>query len=87
MPFLIPSTRNGALRNRTTDSKGLLPIPSRSPLLLAMLCGVTVYPGVHFAFFPSQVLADPVGGQFPFPPFLADGSLGNGKYRGYFPSG
>jgi hypothetical protein len=52
-----------------------------------MLCGVTVYPGVHFAFFPSQVLADPVGGQFPFPPFLADGSLGNGKYRGYFPSG
>jgi len=51
------------------------------------LCGVVVDPGVDFAFFPSQVLADPVGGQFPVPPFLADGALGNGQYRGYFAGG
>ena len=51
------------------------------------LCGVAVDPGVDFAFFPSQVLADPVGGQFPFPPFLADSTLGNGQYRGYFAGG
>jgi len=51
------------------------------------LCGVAVDPGVDFAFFPSQVLADPVGGQFPFSPFLADGALGNGQYRGYFAGG
>lgn len=49
--------------------------------------GVPVDPGMDFAFFPSQVLADPVGGQLPFPPFLADGALGDGQYRRYLAGG
>src|ERR1019366_1120549 len=40
-------------------------------------CGVPVNPSIDFAFFPSQVLADTVGGQFPVPPFLPDGALGH----------
>src|SRR5450755_1054588 len=40
-------------------------------------CGVPVDPSIDFAFFPSQVLADTVGGQFPVPPFLPDGALGH----------
>jgi hypothetical protein len=44
---------------------------------------VAVYPRVNLSFPPSQVLADPVGGQVPFAPSLADGTLGNPEERGY----
>jgi hypothetical protein len=45
--------------------------------------GVPVDPGIYFAFFPSQVLTDPVSGEFPFPPFLADGTFRHREYCGY----
>lgn len=63
------------------------PLPGGGSLLLYFSCGVAVDPGVDFAFFPSQVLAYPVGGQFPVPPFLPYGSLGHGKNRSYLPCG
>ena len=49
--------------------------------------GVPVDPGMDFAFFPSQVLADPIGGQLPFLPFLADSALGDGQYYRYLAGG
>jgi hypothetical protein len=48
---------------------------------------VPIDPGVDFAFFPSQVLSDPVGGKFPGSPFLADCAFGDGKYCGYLACG
>ncbi len=45
--------------------------------------GLTVNPRVHVAFLPPQVLADPVGGQSPVTPFLANGALRNGQNGGY----
>ena len=41
----------------------------------SILRGVAIDPGIDFAFFPSQVLADSVGGQFPVSPFLAAGAM------------
>lgn len=49
--------------------------------------GVPIDPRMDFAFFPSKVLADPVGGQFPVPPFLADGAFGDGQYCRYLSCG
>ena len=51
--------------------------------MFRVLCGVPVDPCVEFAFFPSQVLANPVGAHIPFPPIFPDGALRDGKYRGY----
>ena len=45
--------------------------------------GLTVDPCVYVAFFPSQVLADPVSRQSPFAPFVANGAFGNGQDCGY----
>ena len=59
------------------DSRQFL--PGESPSCFSLSGGVPVNPGMDFAFFPSQVLADPVGGQVPFPPFLADGPFGDGN--------
>lgn len=54
-----------------------MPSSSSSEGHFACLRGLAVDPGVHVAFLPSQVLADAVGGQFPFAPFVADGAFGN----------
>src|SRR5690348_5312115 len=49
--------------------------------------GVAVNPGVYLALAPAQVLADPVGRQFPLAPSLADRALGDCEYRGYLARG
>ena len=44
--------------------------------------GLPFYPRVEIAFLPSQVSSYPVGGEFPFPPFVADGAFGDSEYCG-----
>lgn len=44
--------------------------------------GLAVYPRADIAFFPSQVSSDAVGGQLPFPPFVADGPFRDSEYCG-----
>jgi hypothetical protein len=57
-----------------TEQRGSVRIISR---------GLAVNPRVHVAFFPPQVLADPVSGQSPVTPFLANGAFRNGQNGGY----
>ena len=45
--------------------------------------GLSVNPRVYVAFSPPQVLADPVGWQSPFAPFVADGALRDSQDCGY----
>ncbi len=75
-------------RGRINLMTGRTPVAEqRRSVPLIMSRGVPVDPRMDFAFFPSQVLADPVGGQFPVPPFLADGALRNRQYCRYLTSG
>jgi hypothetical protein len=50
---------------------------------LRVLCDLPVYPRVHVALFPSEMLSYPVSGKSPFPPFVAHGALWDSEYRGY----
>jgi hypothetical protein len=68
------------MRCKTIGSPRL--VLGRGDLLFRASCSVAVDPGVDLAFFPSQVLSDPVGGQFPVSPFLADGAFGDRQYCG-----
>jgi hypothetical protein len=44
--------------------------------------GLPVYPRLDIALFPSKVSSYAVGGELPFPPFVADGAFGDAEYRG-----
>jgi integrase len=48
-------------------------------------CGLVVNPGVHIAFFPSQVLANPVRRQSPIPPPFTNGAFRNSQNCSYLP--
>jgi hypothetical protein len=67
---------------RREDRKRLLTRALVRSLKLC-LCHVALYPRVHVAFSPSQVLSYPVGGESPFPPLVAYGPLWDSEYRGY----
>lgn len=56
-------------------------------VFLCVSRGLPVYPGVHVAFSPSQVLSYPVGLHSPFPPFGADGAFGDCENHGYVACG
>src|SRR6266536_1749902 len=71
---------------RIATHAGSRPVYGREPHSRA-LCGLVVDPGEQLAFSPAQVLADPVGRQLPFSPFVADGALGDSEYFSYFPRG
>jgi hypothetical protein len=57
-------------------------IPGRSFDRVRFLCHLAVDPVVYVAFSPSQMLSYPIGGESPFPPFVAHGALWNSQYRG-----
>jgi hypothetical protein len=57
--------------------------PSAGRDRMGVYAGLAVNPRVHVAFSLSQVLANPVRRQSPFPPFVADGALGDSQDRGY----
>jgi hypothetical protein len=59
------------------DGRGLL-------LRVRPCCGLSTR---DFAFPPTQVLADAVGGQLPFAPAFADGALGHAENCGYLAGG
>ena len=67
----------------TRPEKTMTPAPaSGRGSWSCVLGGLPVYPRVDVAFFPSQVSSDAVGGQLPFPPFVADGALRYCQDRG-----
>jgi hypothetical protein len=59
------------------------PGPENGRGSIYVLRGLPVYPRVDVAFSPSEMLSYPVGGEFPFPPFLAYCALRDSEYCGY----
>ena len=55
---------------------------TRARVIACVLGGLPFYPRVEIAFLPSEVFSYPVGGEFPFPPFVADGAFGDSEYCG-----
>jgi hypothetical protein len=67
--------------DKTSSKKTLAQLPD-ARVFRCVLCGLSVYPRVDIAFFPSKVSSYAVGGESPFPPFVADGAFGDSEYRG-----